>query len=149
MRFIASFDVSGMCQCSPTAHEIRATVPHAPGRALDLLSNAARLSALYACRRGGVPTRTTHTTVTKLIDSNKLPHLLFYGPPGTGKTSTILACARKLYGDEFKMMVLEVSAEAIGLWSNAFLVRRMLVPSALTCLLSLSLLAAGTFTCVV
>ena len=48
------------------------------------------------------------TTVTKLIDSNKLPHLLFYGPPGTGKTSTILACAKKLYGDEFKMMVLEV-----------------------------------------
>ena len=46
--------------------------------------------------------------VTKLIDSNKLPHLLFYGPPGTGKTSTILACARKLYGPEFKMMVLEV-----------------------------------------
>ncbi|CAN0393326.1 unnamed protein product, partial [Laminaria digitata] len=46
--------------------------------------------------------------LTKLIDSNKLPHLLFYGPPGTGKTSTILACARKLYGAEFKMMVLEV-----------------------------------------
>ena len=46
--------------------------------------------------------------VTKLIDSNKLPHLLFYGPPGTGKTSTILACAKKLYGAEFKMMVLEV-----------------------------------------
>lgn len=48
------------------------------------------------------------TIVTKLIDCNKLPHLLFYGPPGTGKTSTILACAKKLYGDEFKMMVLEV-----------------------------------------
>lgn len=46
--------------------------------------------------------------VTKLIESNKLPHLLFYGPPGTGKTSTILACAKKLYGEEAKMMVLEV-----------------------------------------
>lgn len=46
--------------------------------------------------------------VQKLIDSNKLPHLLFYGPPGTGKTSTILACAKKLYGPDFKMMVLEV-----------------------------------------
>lgn len=46
--------------------------------------------------------------VQKLIASNKLPHLLFYGPPGTGKTSTILACAKKLYGPDFKMMVLEV-----------------------------------------
>eukprot|EP00903_Cladosiphon_okamuranus_P011117 g10493.t1 len=46
----------------------------------------------------------------KLIDSNKLPHLLFYGPPGTGKTSTILACAKKLYGADFKMMVLELNA---------------------------------------
>lgn len=25
-------------------------------------------------------------TVTKLIDSNQLPHLLFYGPAGTGQT---------------------------------------------------------------
>lgn len=51
--------------------------------------------------------------VTKLIDSNKLPHLLFYGPPGTGKTSTILACARKLYGADFKMMVLEVGGRVL------------------------------------
>jgi len=29
-----------------------------------------------------------------------VPHLLFYGPPGTGKTSTILAVARKIYGDQ-------------------------------------------------
>lgn len=35
---------------------------------------------------------------------------MFYGPPGTGKTSTILACARKLYGKAFKAMVLELNA---------------------------------------
>ena len=35
---------------------------------------------------------------------------MFYGPPGTGKTSTILACARKLYGKNFKAMVLELNA---------------------------------------
>mgnify|MGYP002386079953 CR=1 FL=1 len=46
--------------------------------------------------------------VEKLINENKLPHLLFYGPPGTGKTSTILACARKMYGKNFRSMVLEV-----------------------------------------
>lgn len=46
--------------------------------------------------------------VETFIDENQLPHLLFYGPPGTGKTSAILACARKLYGDNYKSMVLEV-----------------------------------------
>ena len=47
-------------------------------------------------------------TVSRLIDENRLPHLLFYGPPGTGKTSTILACARKIYGSNMQGMVLEV-----------------------------------------
>lgn len=48
--------------------------------------------------------------VTKLIDAGRLPHLLFYGPPGTGKTTTILAIARKLYGNNFNQMVLELNA---------------------------------------
>eukprot|EP00457_Paulinella_chromatophora_P008561 gb/GEZN01008600.1/.p1 GENE.gb/GEZN01008600.1/~~gb/GEZN01008600.1/.p1 ORF type:complete len:388 (+),score=50.58 gb/GEZN01008600.1/:109-1272(+) len=50
------------------------------------------------------------TTITKLIESNRLPHLLFYGPPGTGKTSTILACARKINGPKFANMILELNA---------------------------------------
>ncbi|XP_060816436.1 replication factor C subunit 5 [Bombus pascuorum] len=50
-------------------------------------------------------------TINKFIDDNQLPHLLFYGPPGTGKTSTILACARKLYTPaQFNSMVLEMNA---------------------------------------
>ncbi|XP_076290733.1 replication factor C subunit RfC3 [Lasioglossum baleicum] len=50
-------------------------------------------------------------TITKFIDDDQLPHLLFYGPPGTGKTSTILACARKLYtAGQFNSMVLEMNA---------------------------------------
>jgi replication factor C subunit 3/5 len=48
--------------------------------------------------------------VTRFIDQNRLPHLLFYGPPGTGKTSTILACAEKLYGNKKNNMVLELNA---------------------------------------
>jgi len=36
-------------------------------------------------------------TIKKFISEDRLPHLLFYGPPGTGKTSTILACAKKIY----------------------------------------------------
>lgn len=48
--------------------------------------------------------------VETFIEAKRLPHLLFYGPPGTGKTTTILACARKLYGDKFKSMILELNA---------------------------------------
>ena len=50
------------------------------------------------------------STITKLIDAGKLPHLMLYGPPGTGKTSTILACAHKMYGKNFNSMVLELNA---------------------------------------
>lgn len=50
-------------------------------------------------------------SVSKFIDQNQLPHLLFYGPPGTGKTTSILACARRLYGERaFQSMVLELNA---------------------------------------
>ncbi|XP_034949431.1 replication factor C subunit 5 isoform X2 [Chelonus insularis] len=50
-------------------------------------------------------------TINKFIDENHLPHLLLYGPPGTGKTSTILACAKKLYTPaQFNSMVLELNA---------------------------------------
>jgi len=48
--------------------------------------------------------------LNQLIDNNKLPHLLFYGPPGTGKTSTIIACAKKMYGENYAAMTLELNA---------------------------------------
>ena len=48
--------------------------------------------------------------ITRLINMNQLPHLLFYGKAGTGKTSTILACARQMYGEYFNFMVLEMNA---------------------------------------
>uniref|UniRef100_A0A8D8S879 Activator 1 subunit 5 n=1 Tax=Cacopsylla melanoneura TaxID=428564 RepID=A0A8D8S879_9HEMI len=51
------------------------------------------------------------STINRFIEENELPHLLFYGPPGTGKTTTILACARKLYTKaQFNSMVLELNA---------------------------------------
>jgi replication factor C subunit 3/5 len=50
-------------------------------------------------------------TIQRFMKADQLPHLLFYGPPGTGKTSTILACAKQLYGlNEFNAMVLELNA---------------------------------------
>lgn len=48
--------------------------------------------------------------MNRLIESNKLPHLLFHGPPGTGKTSMIMACAKKMYGSHYSSMVLELNA---------------------------------------
>ncbi|TFK39827.1 P-loop containing nucleoside triphosphate hydrolase protein [Crucibulum laeve] len=50
------------------------------------------------------------STIEKFIEKNRLPHLLFYGPPGTGKTSTILAVARRIYGSEYRKMILELNA---------------------------------------
>lgn len=51
----------------------------------------------------------TIRNINNIIDHNKLPHMLFYGPPGTGKTSTIMACARKLYGNNYNAMTLELN----------------------------------------
>ena len=48
--------------------------------------------------------------LSKFVESDSMPHLLFYGPPGTGKTSTILSVARKMYKTNYKNMVLELNA---------------------------------------
>jgi replication factor C subunit 3/5 len=49
------------------------------------------------------------TTLKNFIKNRDLPHLLFYGPPGTGKTSTILSCAKELYGKNIDIMVLQIN----------------------------------------
>jgi hypothetical protein len=50
------------------------------------------------------------SSLRKSIEQKSLPHLIFYGPPGTGKTSTILACARDLFGADYRSRVMELNA---------------------------------------
>ena len=55
------------------------------------------------------PTSNSSPKMTDLV--KRLPHLLLYGPPGTGKTSTVLALARRIYGNRnMRQMVLELNA---------------------------------------
>ena len=44
------------------------------------------------------------------LHNHSMPHLFFYGPPGTGKTSTILSCAKEIYGKHSSLMVLHLNA---------------------------------------
>lgn len=49
-------------------------------------------------------------TIQRFIEAKCLPHMILYGPPGSGKTSTILACARELYGENQTYMTFELNA---------------------------------------
>jgi replication factor C subunit 3/5 len=48
-------------------------------------------------------------TLKNLMNNDKLPQLILYGPPGTGKTTTILACAKQIYGENYKSIILELN----------------------------------------
>lgn len=70
--------------------------------------------------------------VTKFVDENRVPHLLFYGPAGTGKTSTILALARRMYGAAYSSNVVSdfsffrfcfVFSLLLGFWFCPFIFR--------------------------
>jgi replication factor C subunit 3/5 len=49
-------------------------------------------------------------TLKAMIANKELTHVLFYGPPGTGKTSTILAMAKDMYGNDYRNHILELNA---------------------------------------
>jgi replication factor C subunit 3/5 len=44
------------------------------------------------------------------IRERAMPNLLIYGPPGTGKTSSIVACAKEMYGKSYPYMVIQLNA---------------------------------------
>lgn len=49
-------------------------------------------------------------TIKKLLIGGSLPHLLFHGASGTGKTSTIMALAKEIYGNNIRLMVMNLDA---------------------------------------
>ena len=55
-----------------------------------------------------------HEAVTdrlqRYINQQDLPHLLFAGPAGTGKTTSAVAIAREIYGEEWQEHFLELNA---------------------------------------
>ncbi|MDY6778805.1 MAG: replication factor C small subunit [Candidatus Nanohaloarchaea archaeon] len=44
------------------------------------------------------------------VKKEKVPHMLFSGPAGTGKTTSAIALAKDLYGDEWKQNFMETNA---------------------------------------
>jgi replication factor C subunit 3/5 len=50
-------------------------------------------------------------TLNNFINAKVFPNLLFYGPSGTGKTTTILACANKIYKNDMQsQMIIHLNA---------------------------------------
>ena len=48
-------------------------------------------------------------TLNELINNNTFQNCIFYGSPGIGKTSTILCCVKRIYGSDYKSMILELN----------------------------------------
>ena len=46
----------------------------------------------------------------RYISQQDLPHLLFAGPAGTGKTTSAIAIAKEIYGDDWRENFLELNA---------------------------------------
>ncbi|VVB68065.1 Replication factor C small subunit [Candidatus Norongarragalina meridionalis] len=55
-----------------------------------------------------------HENVTKRLEvyakKKNMPHLLFCGPAGCGKTTSVIALANELYGDQLRQSFLELNA---------------------------------------
>lgn len=44
------------------------------------------------------------------VEEDEVPHMLYAGPAGTGKTTSVIALAKDLYGDDWKQNFMETNA---------------------------------------
>ena len=83
-------------------------------KASSVADGAKELPWVEKYRPSALEDLVAHTDIvsilTRLVDSDNLPHLLLYGPPGSGKTSTIVAVAKRMYQSKYKSMTLELNA---------------------------------------
>ena len=52
----------------------------------------------------------TQYKIANIVESKTLPNIIITGSPGTGKTSTILCLAKKILGNNYRDLILELNA---------------------------------------
>ena len=52
----------------------------------------------------------TQYKIANIVELKILPNIIITGSPGTGKTSTILCLAKKILGNNYRDMILELNA---------------------------------------
>jgi replication factor C subunit 3/5 len=80
---------------------------------VDKLTNRAAIPWTEKYRPDFINQIVSHETHLRILRNTivkkNFPHILLYGPPGTGKTTTILACAREMFGESYRSNILELN----------------------------------------
>ena len=56
--------------------------------------------------------------LSAFVEEESIPHMLYAGPAGTGKTTSAVALAKDLYGDQWNQNFMETNASDERNWSG-------------------------------